>query len=96
VRGVPAKDKGRDLPFRDGKLGYRRQVFSLELDIGGEEQAVWAGDRPDAALRSPHPRHDRAVVETDNELQLHWDLAALSFDDPHQRRRLSPHGHTVD
>ena len=82
-------------PFAHRELSDRAHVLAAVLDRCAEGQRVRAGDR-DAGVRDPpHPGNRPAVVEANDELGDHVDVAAHALDDAHDVRRFPTRRHEV-
>ena len=95
--GYQVSVNGTRSPFVHGELAERAQVLAAMLD-GRAEAERRPG--PATAMRPsadpPDPGDRAAVVEADDELGEHLDVAAQPFDDAHDVRRLSARWHEVD
>ena len=78
------------------KRAHRRQVLSVDRDIGPQAERVRAGDRQERARMPSHPGHDSPVVEADDQVALHVHLAPPTFDDAHDIGFIATHRHEVD
>src|SRR6185312_15752359 len=96
VRRVPRQRERNAFASLHRELAERAQVFAAMLDGRPKAEPVRAGDRDAAVLDPPDPRDCAAVVEADDELGEHVDVAAQPFHDPDDVGRLSARGHEVD
>ena len=96
VRRVPRQNEGDSFSLADRELADSAHVLAAVLDRSAEAESVWTSDGDAAVLDPPYPRHCQAVVEADDELGGHLDLAADALDDPDDVRRLPARGHEVD
>jgi hypothetical protein len=80
----PAQDERHAISLADGELRIRAHVAPLLLDRRAEQDGVGTGDRDERPLERPHPRHDRAVVEPQDELHAHVDASPDPFHDPYE------------
>lgn len=67
----------------------------MERHVGGEQERVGPGHRPDPPGRSAHPRHHRAVVHADHQVHAHGHTAAAAHHLADQHRRPVAPGHAV-
>ena len=96
VGGVPREDEGDAVAFADGEVGDRAQVLAAGLDRRPEAERVRSGHGDPRVVEPAYPGDDRAVVEADDQLQVHRHTATLADDEPDDVGRLSARGHEVD
>ncbi len=71
-------------------------VLAADLDRRAQAERVRTADRAQPAVDAAHPRHDRAVVEPHDELHLHRDPAATTFDEPDHIELIVAGRHAID
>ena len=94
-RRMPGQGEGDLLPLPHDEVGDGGVALAAMLDPRPQPQLVGPGDRRDAPLVARHPGDDPAVVEPDDQLRPHRDLAAQPLDDPGHRGRVAVDRHRV-
>ena len=95
--GRVAQYERHGLARGDDELADRLHVLAVHLDGGAQNGAVGAGHRAQCSLvEAGDPGNDRAVVEAQDELGAHRDLAALADHEAHDVGRLAAQRHEVE
>ena len=77
-------------PLPDDELADRGHVLAHDAHRRAQHRHVGTGDRAQRAVFEPgHPRHHGAVAETQDELGMHFQLAARADDEAHDLGMLS-------
>ena len=81
-----------------GELGDGGEVHASQRHVTGQQHEVRAGDgaQSGSVLQPRHPRHGRAVVEAEGEIEPHRHFTAAALDDTDQRGIAGGGGHEVD
>ena len=80
----------------NGELGDMGPASWAKSYGRAQDHAVGPRDRPQTSVVvSAHPRHDRAITETDNELGAQFDAAAYAAHQANKMRALDFHGHEI-
>ena len=80
MAGVPGEDKRNLLPLKNGEVGHGREVLAAQRNIRVKRDRIRARDGADALLDPAYPGDHGTVVEAENELHAHRDLAAPADD----------------
>ena len=94
--GCHASTNGTTSPAPHGEAGHGREVDALQLDRRVEHHRVRPGDGEPATVERAHPRDGGAVVEPQDQFELHRDGALDALDQPHEVRDPLADGHGVD
>ncbi len=95
VRGVPRQHEGLSSARGDREARARPQVLAARQHARAQTDRVRPGDGDDAVPAAPDPRDRPAVVEPQDQLELHLDLAGEAFDDADDVRRIAPYRHAI-
>ncbi len=92
------KHKWNAITLRYGKLGDGAQIFAVRFDWRSQDQSIRSRDclQSIKTLTPPHPWHDLAVIEADDQFHLHRDFAAQSFNDADDVGILAARRHEID
>src|SRR5258705_13016141 len=58
------------LTGRDREVGDGGESFAVKRHVGGEQERVGAGHRPDSPGGAAHPGHHRSIVHADHQLSI--------------------------
>jgi hypothetical protein len=95
VRRVPGEHERDLVPGFQLELRHRREVLAAGGAARDQVDGVGAGDRGHPVLDGPHPRHDAAEVEAQDQLHAHGDAPAQAARDAHHVGRLVADRHRV-
>ncbi len=96
VRGMPRQHERHALSLGHGKLSPTLEVLSVQFHSAAKSQEIRPRDRFNAPVHVAHPRHDRPVIEADDNFRPHPHLAAAPDHKPYQVRPMGAHGHAID
>ena len=96
MRRVPREVEADFLARGHREFGHRGEIDAAHVRRGAQQESVGAGDSLDAARDAPHPRHDRPVVEADDQVHPHRHTAAHADDHAHEIGCAAARGHAVD
>jgi hypothetical protein len=96
VRREPGEDKWNALAFAHGEFGHRFQIFTVSFDRGVENQGIGTSHRLQPAVAPAHPRHDRPVIEPNDQLHPDRHLPRQPLDDPHDIGIRPARRHEID
>ncbi len=95
--GRVAENERYGLAGGDDELRDRLHVLAASFDRRAQDGAVGPGNRAHRFfVEANHPGHDRPVIEAQDELGAHRDLAAFAHDQAHDVGRLAARRHEVD
>src|SRR5688500_6181765 len=93
---MPHQQEWNPVTFANDKVGPRRKVLPIRLNVGPERKCVRAGNCLQVAVDGANPRNDRSIVEPNDELHLHRDLATNAFDNTNHVWFSAARRHEVD
>ena len=93
---MPAQHKRHSLSFGNREFRDGGKVFALQVRIRMQHQSIGTGDRAYAGFCAAHPGYNRAIVEMNDELHAHGNLAAPADDYAHDVRFAGARRHAVD
>ena len=96
MRRMPHHQKRDSLTSTHRELRLCREPPAFCGDVGPERERVRPTDGAEVAIDLSYPRHDRSVVETDDQFHVHPYLAAESLDDAYEIRFAVARCHEVD
>src|SRR6516165_9019987 len=97
MRGSVAHDEGDRLPGANFELADGFHVLAAERRRRAQDHSFRAGDSAYAALREAlDPRHDRTVIEAQDEFGLHGYATPQPPDQPDDVRKSMPQTDKID
>ena len=93
---MPGQDERHTVTGSDLEVRDRRQPLPAGRDRRAQFDGVGPGNRLKRPVDAPHPGHEGAIVEPDDEVHVHRHPAAHTLDHADDVGRLAAYRHAVD